>query len=146
MPSHPSVVTSMIVISSAWLPRRPSPPVPVTKTVSPSTSVVPHPRTSILFSGSEAYTVLGTLVQIKHGRVIYASDARGEQVAIKVIRKTKHWEEPIRRVYTATEHAVSRRVAELGMPFLVPLRSSWEDDYNVYLVMVRTRRGSCQPS
>ena len=45
---------------------------------------MPHRNPALLFTPHAAYTVQGTLVRTKHGRIVYARDASKAQVAIKV--------------------------------------------------------------
>ena len=83
------------------------------------------------------YAVKGALGETPHARIFYALDPTGEPVAIKVVHKIRINDMDGGLGNIEAEQRIMRLVTELEKPFVVQLLESWEDDSNVYFIMVR---------
>lgn len=97
-------------------------------------SALAEPTT--LYKGPDTFTLLGTLGSGATGRVMYARDQDNNPLAIKVVHKPKMYRRRFGRVDVVAERNTLERITIYGKPFLTQLLSSWDDEENVYFVMV----------
>lgn len=78
------------------------------------------------------YEVLGRL----DNWVLAAKTKTGQQVAIKVLNKLRVYFPKTARQDIITEKALMESATRSGKPFLINLLASWDDDENIYFMMV----------
>ena len=95
---------------------------------------------SILQFRDQKYKLLGTFAYARGGRIMKAQNKEGELVAIKIIHRAWAFMEPEAKVETFNERGMLERVTLARKPFLAGVLACWEDEENIYFVMVRGKR------
>lgn len=85
------------------------------------------------------YTLLGRIVLGSRSRIMVASTGYGETVAVKIVHKHRAYDLfPDREDIASTKSVMEYiTVSEEPRPFLLKLLHSWDDNDNIYFVMVR---------
>ncbi|KAI0344934.1 kinase-like protein [Trametopsis cervina] len=101
-------------------------------------------RVHMLFNGREMYALAGSMGSGAGGRVMYAHNKDGQEVAIKVVHKARTYRHFMGRANVLNELRALRRVTESDLAFLCPVLSAWDDETNIYIVMPCLRENLLQ--
>lgn len=92
----------------------------------------------VLFNNNgRMYSIGGLIGCGGSGRVFFAMSSTADEVAIKIVHKHIAYRSASGRARLLKELEVLKRVTEADLSFVCPLLSSWADEDNVYMEMVR---------
>lgn len=98
---------------------------------------IPPPSPVILQHEGTEYTIIGELGRGSFGRVVLASASNGEEVAIKVLSKAAALQcLDNYKTSILNEKKILARISEEEDPFITTLLASFQDEDNIYFVMV----------
>lgn len=100
----------------------------------------PNKTQPILSHNGYTFNVIASVARGSVGHVVAAQRTDSWVLyAVKITHKWRaqkvHWH---KRSMTIEEKNAMAHIANAKLPYLVPLLMSWEDQYSVYFVMVRT--------
>ena len=98
----------------------------------------------ILEHGGVKYTITGEVGQGTYGQVVFARTSLGEEVAIKICCKARDGMAPgeLRKI-VLNERNILVRISQEDKPFLTQALACFQDEANVYFVLVSFLNHSC---